>query len=49
MALHVDMAAGKTTAFPADIAAALAKMKSAHAELPVPEAAGRRVAMPEKP
>ncbi|HEY2226151.1 MAG TPA: thioesterase family protein [Xanthobacteraceae bacterium] len=48
MALHVDMAAGKTTAFPVDVAAALAKMKAAHAELPVPEAAGRRVAMPEK-
>jgi acyl-CoA thioester hydrolase len=48
MALHVDMAAGKTTAFPAEIAAGLAKMKAAHAELPVPEAAGRRVAMPER-
>jgi acyl-CoA thioester hydrolase len=46
MALHVDMTAGKTTAFPPDIAARLAKMKSAHAELPVPEAAGRRVTMP---
>jgi acyl-CoA thioester hydrolase len=46
MALHVDMAAGKTAAFPRDIAAALAKMKLAHARLPVPEAAGRRVAMP---
>src|SRR5258708_28206529 len=47
MALHVDMAAGKTAAFPADIAAGLAKMKPAPAALPVPEAAGRRVAMPE--
>ena len=46
MALHVDMAAGKTAAFPSDIAAGLAKMKAAHAELPVPEAAGRRIAMP---
>jgi acyl-CoA thioester hydrolase len=45
MALHVDMAAGKTAAFPSDVAAQLAKMKAAHAELPVPEAAGRRVAM----
>jgi acyl-CoA thioester hydrolase len=48
MALHVDMTAGKTAAFPSDIAAGLAKMKSAHAALPVPEAAGRRIAMPEK-
>lgn len=48
MALHVDMAAGKTAAFPSDIAAALAKMKAAHAKLPVPEAAGRRIAMPER-
>jgi len=46
MALHVDMTAGKTAAFPSDIAASLARMKSAHAELPVPEAAGRRIAMP---
>jgi acyl-CoA thioester hydrolase len=46
MALHVDVAAGKSAAFPPDIAAALAKMKAAHAALPVPEAAGRRIAMP---
>jgi acyl-CoA thioester hydrolase len=50
MALHVDMtadsAAGKTVAFPSDIAARMTKMKAAHAKLPVPEAAGRRIAMP---
>jgi acyl-CoA thioester hydrolase len=45
MALHVDMAAGKTAAFPSDVAATLAKMKAAHAKLPLPEAAGRRIAM----
>jgi acyl-CoA thioester hydrolase len=49
MVLHVDMAAGKTAAFPSDIAAALARMKAAHAKLPVPEAAGRRIAMPGRP
>ena len=38
----------KTAGFPADIAACLAKMKAAHAMLPVPEAAGRRIAMPGK-
>jgi len=48
LALHVDMAAGKTAALPADVAAALAKMKTAHAKLPLPEAAGRRIAMPRR-
>jgi acyl-CoA thioester hydrolase len=46
MALHVDMAAGKTAAFPSDVASSLARMKAAHAKLPVPEAAGRRIDMP---
>jgi acyl-CoA thioester hydrolase len=40
------MAAGKTAAFPSDVAASLARMKAAHAKLPVPEAAGRRIDMP---
>jgi len=48
MALHVDMAARKTIAFPAKIAARLARMKSAHAALPIPQGAGRRIAMPNK-
>jgi acyl-CoA thioester hydrolase len=48
MALHVDMAARKTVAFPPNIAARLAAMKAAHAALPVPEAIGRRIAMPGK-
>jgi acyl-CoA thioester hydrolase len=48
MALHVDMAARKTVPFPDAIAARLAKMKAAHAALPVPEAVGRRIAMPER-
>jgi len=46
MALHVDMAARKTAAFPAAIVDRLALMKAAHARLPVPEAAGRHIAMP---
>ena len=45
MALHVDMAAKKTAPFPERVAARLARMKAAHAHLPVPEAAGRRIAM----
>jgi acyl-CoA thioester hydrolase len=47
MALHVDMAARKTVPFPAPIAAQLARMKAAHAALPVPEGVGRRIAMPQ--
>ena len=47
MSLHVDMDAKKTAPFPAEVAAALARMKAAHARLPRPEAAGRRIAMPE--
>jgi hypothetical protein len=42
------MTASKTIAFPRDVAARLAEMKSAHALLPVPEAAGRRIGMPAK-
>jgi acyl-CoA thioester hydrolase len=46
MALHVDMAARKTIAFPDEITARLARMKAAHATLPIPQGAGRHVAMP---
>jgi acyl-CoA thioester hydrolase len=48
MALHVDMAAKKTAAFPDAVAARLARMKAAHARLPLPPGAGRRIAMPGK-
>jgi acyl-CoA thioester hydrolase len=48
MTLHIDMAAKKTAPFPDDIAARLERMKTAHAHLPVPEGAGRRIAMPGK-
>src|SRR5258708_20341316 len=46
MSLHVDMAAGKPAAFPAEIAKGLARSKASHGRLPRPEAAGRRIAMP---
>ncbi len=46
MALHVDMDARKTAAFPDEIMARLARMKAAHAALGVPHGAGRRIAMP---
>jgi acyl-CoA thioester hydrolase len=48
MTLHVDMTARKTAPFPEAIIARLARMKAAHAKLPIPEGAGRRIAMPGK-
>jgi acyl-CoA thioester hydrolase len=48
MTLHVDMAAKKVVPFPDGVMRALAAMKAAHAGLPRPEAAGRRIAMPGK-
>lgn len=46
MTLHVDMAARKVAPFPDSIMDALARMKAVHAALPLPEGAGRRIAMP---
>jgi acyl-CoA thioester hydrolase len=48
LSLHVDMNAAKTVAFPRAVATRLGEMKAAHALLPVPEAAGRRISMPAK-
>jgi acyl-CoA thioester hydrolase len=48
MSLHVDLEAKKTAAFPSEAIKRLAEMKASHARLPVPEAAGRRIAMPRK-
>ena len=48
MSLHVDMTAKKTAPFPVDLVGRLNQMKSAHGQLPRPEAAGRSVAMPGK-
>ncbi len=48
MVLHVDMNAKRAVPFPADVAARLARMKAAHATLPVPDGAGRRIAMPQR-
>ena len=48
MTLHVDMTAKKTAPFPDFIAAQLARMKAAHAHLPLPDGVGRRIAMPGK-
>jgi acyl-CoA thioester hydrolase len=48
LSLHVDMRAKKTAAFPDPVAGRLAEMKASHARLPLPEAAGRRIAMPAR-
>jgi acyl-CoA thioester hydrolase len=45
MALHVDMMARKTAAFPQNIVAQLERMKAAHQKLPIPAGVGRRIAM----
>jgi acyl-CoA thioester hydrolase len=46
MALHVDLARKKSAPFPQRVLDRLAQMKAAHGQLPRPEAAGRRIAMP---
>jgi acyl-CoA thioester hydrolase len=46
--LHVDLNARKTAAFPDAVAARLARMKAAHAHLPVPDGTGRGIAMRAK-
>ncbi len=46
MALNVAMDAKKTAPFPSEVMTRLARMKAAHASLPVPQGAGRRINMP---
>ena len=48
MTLHVDMTAKKVAPFPDSIMQTLAAVKAAHAKLPLPDGAGRRIAMPGK-
>ena len=48
MTLHVDMTAKKVAPFSPSILRTFARMKAAHSRLPRPEAAGRRIAMPQK-
>jgi acyl-CoA thioester hydrolase len=45
MALNVNMTFKKTAAFPDHVMERLARMKAAHDKLPVPDGAGRRIAM----
>jgi acyl-CoA thioester hydrolase len=46
--LHVDMAGPKVASFPADIMEKVVGMAKAHAALPVPERAGRSIAIRRK-
>jgi acyl-CoA thioester hydrolase len=48
MTLHVDMAAKKVAPFPDGILKLIERLKVAHSGLPVPDGAGRSVAMPKK-
>ncbi len=48
LSLHVDMAGPKVAAFPADVAANLESMRTAHAALPFPERAGRSIGIRRK-
>ena len=45
LALHIGIEERKSAPFPDEVAERLALMKAAHAMLPLPEAAGRRVSM----
>jgi acyl-CoA thioesterase FadM len=44
--LHVDLAAGRATPFPAELAGRLAQIRAAHAVLPRPGYAGRSIQLP---
>jgi acyl-CoA thioester hydrolase len=48
LAIHVDMDLKKAAPFPDDVRKTLAAMRASHARLPRPEAAGKRIEMPEK-
>jgi acyl-CoA thioesterase FadM len=48
MFLHVDLAGERVTAMPPERLAEVAVLAAGHAALPVPEEAGRRIAMPVK-
>ena len=47
--LHVDLTGPRVTPFPDDVMAHIARLRAAHAHLPVPEVAGRGIALSRKP
>jgi len=48
MTLHIDMTAKKVAPWPAEVMERFATMKEAHAKLPIPDGAGRKIGMPAK-
>ncbi|MBN9257232.1 MULTISPECIES: thioesterase family protein [unclassified Mesorhizobium] len=48
LALHVDMSGPKVAPFPADVLARVEAMRAAHAQLPMPERAGRSIGIRRK-
>jgi acyl-CoA thioester hydrolase len=48
MTLHVDMTNKKVAPWPGNVMGALEQMQTAHARLPIPDSAGRSVAMPKR-
>jgi len=47
LSLHVDMERRRVAPFPPEALRGLGRMRQSHAQLPRPEAAGRRIAMPD--
>ena len=48
MSLHIDMAAKKVAPWPAEVMDRLARVKAAHARLPLPDGVGRKIRMPQQ-
>lgn len=48
MLLHVELAGERVTTMPPERLAVVAALAAEHAGMPVPEQAGRRIAMPAK-
>lgn len=48
LTLHIDMAAKRVAPFSQDVSKRLSEVRKSHGRLPRPEAAGRRIAMPER-
>jgi acyl-CoA thioester hydrolase len=49
LSLHVDMTGPKVAPFPTDILANVQSLRALHADLPVPERAGRSIGIRRKP
>jgi acyl-CoA thioester hydrolase len=48
LSLHIDMSGPKVASFPPDIQAKVNAMRAAHADLPMPERAGRSIGIKRK-